>query len=86
MSMSGTGDRGTRLAFGQHDWPRYYYAHLDGFAVESGDKVKKGEILGYVGNTGNAITTPPHLHFGIYAGGPVDPAPFLKPEPVLPDR
>ncbi|MGO1502288.1 MAG: M23 family metallopeptidase, partial [Marinobacter sp.] len=61
----------------------YYYAHLDSFAIESGDAVKKGEILGYVGNTGNARTTPPHLHFGIYSGGPIDPAPFLKPEPVL---
>lgn len=86
---AGTSDRG-----GKHVWltgsmiglgsARYYYAHLDEFAVESGDRVKKGEILGYVGNTGNAITTPPHLHFGIYSGGPVDPAPFLKPEPELP--
>ena len=88
---TGTGARG-----GEHVWlsgsmigfgsARYYYAHLDSFAVESGDKVKKGDILGYVGNTGNAITTPPHLHFGIYSGGPVDPAPFLKSEPVFPDR
>ncbi|MGO1460730.1 MAG: M23 family metallopeptidase [Marinobacter sp.] len=62
----------------------YYYAHLDSFAIESGDVVKKSEILGYVGNTGNARTTSPHLHFGIYSGGPIDPAPFLKPEPVLP--
>lgn len=87
---TGTSDRG-----GKHIWlsgsmiglgsARYYYAHLDSFEVESGDKVKKDEILGYMGNTGNAITTPPHLHFGIYSGGPVDPAPFLKPEPVLPD-
>lgn len=87
---TGTGARG-----GEHVWlsgsmigfgsARYYYAHLDSFAVESGDKVKKGDILGYVGNTGNAITTPPHLHFGIYSGGPVDPAPFLKQEPELPD-
>lgn len=87
---TGTGARG-----GEHVWlsgsmigfgsARYYYAHLDSFAVESGDRVKKGDILGYVGNTGNAITTPPHLHFGIYSGGPVDPAPFLKPEPELPD-
>lgn len=63
---------------------RYYYAHLDSFAADAGGTVKKGEILGYVGNTGNARNTPPHLHFGIYMGGPVDPAPFLKPEPVLP--
>ncbi len=86
---------GTSARGGKHVWlsgsmiglgsARYYYAHLDAFEVESGDKVKKGEILGYMGNTGNAVTTPPHLHFGIYSGGPVDPAPFLKPEPVLPD-
>jgi peptidoglycan LD-endopeptidase LytH len=85
---------GTSARGGEHVWlsgsmigfgsARYYYAHLDSFAVESGEKVKKGDILGYVGNTGNAITTPPHLHFGIYSGGPVDPAPFLKSEPVLP--
>lgn len=89
-ARTGTSDRG-----GKHVWlsgsmiglgsARYYYAHLDAFEVESGDKVKKGEILGYMGNTGNAINTPPHLHFGIYSGGPVDPAPFLKPEPMLPD-
>lgn len=86
---------GTSARGGEHVWlsgsmigfgsARYYYAHLDSFAVESGDRVKRGDILGYVGNTGNAITTPPHLHFGIYSGGPVDPAPFLKPEPELPD-
>jgi peptidoglycan LD-endopeptidase LytH len=86
---------GTSARGGEHVWlsgsmigfgsARYYYAHLDSFAVESGNRVKKGDILGYVGNTGNAITTPPHLHFGIYSGGPVDPAPFLRPEPELPD-
>ena len=65
---------------------RYYYAHLDSFAVESGDSVKQGAIVGYVGNTGNAKNTPPHLHFGIYSGGPVDPMPFLKPKPTLPTR
>lgn len=62
---------------------RYYYAHLDAFVIASGDTVKQGDVLGFVGNTGNAKTTPPHLHFGIYSSGPVDPAPFLKPEPVL---
>ncbi len=87
---------GTSGIGGNHVWlsggmlglgsARYYYAHLDSFAIESGGTVKKGELLGYVGNTGNASTTPPHLHFGIYSSGPVDPAPFLKPEPVLPDR
>lgn len=49
---------------------RYYYAHLSGFAeaLEEGQYVTPDTLLGYVGNTGNAATTPPHLHFGIYAG------------------
>jgi murein DD-endopeptidase MepM/ murein hydrolase activator NlpD len=42
-------------------------------------RVHPGSILGYVGNTGNAATTPPHLHYGIYtAGGAVNPYPLLK--------
>lgn len=94
--INGHAKTGTGGIGGNHVWlsgsilgigeARYYYAHLDSFAIESGSRVKAGDILGYVGNTGNAKTTPPHLHFGIYAGGPVDPAPFLKPEPVLPER
>ncbi|WP_227545991.1 M23 family metallopeptidase [Marinobacter fonticola] len=75
---------GSLLGFGT---PRYYYAHLDAFEVASGADVKQGDILGYVGNTGNARTTPPHLHFGIYTvGGPVDPDPFLRPRPDLPTQ
>jgi murein DD-endopeptidase MepM/ murein hydrolase activator NlpD/SH3-like domain-containing protein len=57
-----------------------YYAHLDSQAVRNGQEVRAGDIVGFVGNTGNARTTPPHLHFGIYrrGEGPVDPAPFLR--------
>ena len=54
-----------------------YYAHLHDWAIESGVEVKAGDVLGYVGNTGNAITTPPHLHFGVYERGPTDPVPYL---------
>jgi len=52
-----------------------YYAHLDSQAVSSGMQVNVGDTLGFVGNTGNARTTPPHLHFGVYrrGEGPVDP-------------
>lgn len=52
-----------------------YYAHLDSQAVSSGARVEMGDTLGFVGNTGNARTTPPHLHFGVYrrGEGPVDP-------------
>ncbi|MGI9181792.1 MAG: peptidoglycan DD-metalloendopeptidase family protein [Longimicrobiaceae bacterium] len=56
-----------------------YYAHLDTQFVASGTRVRAGDTLGTVGNTGNARTTPPHLHFGIYRSGegPVDPYPFV---------
>jgi murein DD-endopeptidase MepM/ murein hydrolase activator NlpD len=65
---------------------RYYYAHLDEFAVASGDRVSRGDVVGYVGNTGNARSTPPHLHFGIYTfSGPVNPAAFLGAPPELPN-
>ncbi|MFN8345542.1 MAG: peptidoglycan DD-metalloendopeptidase family protein [Spirosomataceae bacterium] len=56
-----------------------YYAHLDSQLVTSGQKVVIGDTIGTVGNTGNAITTGPHLHFGIYQGfrSAVDPLPFV---------
>jgi hypothetical protein len=56
-----------------------YYAHLDSQVVRGGDRVRVGDTLGFVGNTGNARTTAPHLHFGIYrrGQGPVDPFPFV---------
>jgi len=63
---------------------RLYYAHLDAQWVAPGDFVVAGEPLGAVGNTGNARTTPPHLHFGVYVrqpgmrGGARDPAEFLR--------
>ncbi len=54
---------------------RLYYAHLDRHAVFEDMWVEPGDTLGFVGNTGNARTTPPHLHFGIYlrGQGPMDP-------------
>lgn len=54
-----------------------YYAHLDKQLVSNGARVQAGDTLGLVGNTGNARTTPPHLHFGIYNNGPIDPYPYL---------
>lgn len=57
-----------------------YYAHLDEQLVQADTWVNPGDIVGRVGNTGNARTTPPHLHFGIYGQGegPLDPEPFLR--------
>lgn len=58
----------------------YYYAHLDQQHVRTGQYVQAGEVLGTVGNTGNARGTPPHLHFGVYRPGRVaiDPQPLLN--------
>ena len=58
----------------------YYYAHLDSYAkgIAVGDRVSKRTVLGYVGTTGNAQGTPPHLHFGIYTWtGAINPLPLL---------
>ncbi|MEX0890771.1 MAG: peptidoglycan DD-metalloendopeptidase family protein [Gemmatimonadota bacterium] len=56
-----------------------YYAHLDAQTVERGQRVEVGDTVGLIGNTGNARTTPPHLHFGVYSRGPTDPAPWIRP-------
>jgi murein DD-endopeptidase MepM/ murein hydrolase activator NlpD len=67
----------------------YYYAHLDRYhpGLVEGAAIARGDTLGYVGNTGNAAATAPHLHFQVSAlgddrrywgGTPVDPLPFLQ--------
>lgn len=58
----------------------YYYAHLDSYArgLQVGDRVTTRTVLGYVGTTGNAQGTPPHLHFGVYTTtGAINPLPLL---------
>jgi len=65
-----------------------YYAHLDSQVVTPGQMVEVGDTLGFVGNTGNARTTPPHLHFGVYrrGEGPLDPYPFVYRSTARPAR
>jgi murein DD-endopeptidase MepM/ murein hydrolase activator NlpD len=57
----------------------YYYAHLDRVAVRDQQSVQVGDVLGYVGNSGNARSMGSHLHFGVYRWGrkPVDPLPLV---------
>ena len=68
----------------------YYYAHLDHYAngLVEGQTVKRGDVLGYVGSTGNASPDAPHLHFAIFRlgpeqqwwkGEPINPFPILVP-------
>lgn len=62
----------------------HYYAHLDRQLVTAGTYVNEGDVIGLVGNTGNARTTAPHLHFGIYtARGAVDPLPYIAVQPAV---
>ena len=66
----------------------YYYAHLDHYAagLAQGNVVRRGDLIGYVGSTGNASADAPHLHFAIFLLGPekqwwkgtaIDPYPLL---------
>lgn len=50
----------------------YYYAHLDRYAggLREGQQVRRGQVLGYVGTTGNAPKDTPHLHFAVFRLGP----------------
>ena len=81
--ISSTGNRGLG---GKQVWLRdgifgqsLYYAHLDSIIATTGQRVSIGDTLGLVGNTGNAKTTPPHLHFGIYnRTGAINPYPYIK--------
>jgi murein DD-endopeptidase MepM/ murein hydrolase activator NlpD len=66
----------------------YYYAHLDSYrdGLKEGEVVRRGDVIGYVGSTGNAPASAPHLHFTMFELGPerkwwrgkaVNPFPFL---------
>lgn len=69
---------------------RYYYAHLSAYAdVYEGQRVTPDTVLGYVGATGNARSTPPHLHLGVYESqDPEDPCGWdaIDPLPLMVDR
>jgi murein DD-endopeptidase MepM/ murein hydrolase activator NlpD len=69
---SGPGDKsGNRISLTGNSGSRYYYGHLSAFAsgLVAGASVVKGQVVGYLGNTGNARCSTPHLHFQIWDAG-----------------
>lgn len=89
--VAGTASASTNNLGGNVVWLRergarrtFYYAHLERVAIETSRSVSAGDVIGYVGNTGNARTTAPHLHFGVYSPRPIDPAPFLASDDDVP--
>jgi peptidoglycan LD-endopeptidase LytH len=92
VSRLGNGGAGGITVYQLDETGRYafYYAHLDRIApgLAEGQAVRRGDVLGYVGTTGNAPATAPHLHFAIYevpdrrtrwGGRPINPYPLWKP-------
>ena len=79
---------GNRLWLRDGQGNEYYYAHLSAYspAARNGNHVKAGEVIGFVGNTGDAEGTAYHLHFEVHPvaylalgyDGAVDPTPYLK--------
>src|SRR5213078_2742201 len=78
---------GNRLWLRDGQGNEFYYAHLSAYspAARNGNRVKAGEVVGFVGNTGDAQGTPYHLHFEVHPisllfmgyDGAVDPTPYL---------
>jgi len=82
VSYEETGLGGIRFWLMGKDGVHYYFAHLSRIApgYKAGQVVHAGQVIGYVGNTGDARTTPPHLHFEMHPGdgSPINPYLFLR--------
>lgn len=79
----------TIYQFDPNDTYSFYYAHLGSYAegLSEGDRVRRGQVIGYVGSSGNASADAPHLHFSIsklgpkkrwWKGDPINPYPILR--------
>jgi len=80
VNKVGSNDLGGNVVGIQHDKNTWsYYAHLATIKVQEGDKVDTNTVIGTVGNTGNARSSWPHLHFGVKVNGSwVNPAQFFN--------
>lgn len=81
MSRAETGLGGIYIWLKRADGVQYYYAHMDSIAegLEDGARITVGQVVGTVGNTGDARGAPPHLHFEIrHAWTPINPYPHLQ--------
>lgn len=81
----------TVYQFDPRETVAYYYAHLDAYApdLEEGQQLRRGDLVGYVGSTGNANPAAPHLHFAIFELGPEKrwwEGTALNPYPILTGR
>jgi murein DD-endopeptidase MepM/ murein hydrolase activator NlpD len=77
---SSSANGGIQLYLQGDNGVEYFYAHLSGYAVSAGTRVRAGQLIAYNGQTGNAAATAPHVHFEVHlSGGPVNPYPYLKP-------
>jgi murein DD-endopeptidase MepM/ murein hydrolase activator NlpD len=76
---SSSANGGIQLYLQGDNGVEYFYAHLSGYAVPTGTRVRAGQLIAYNGQTGNAAATAPHVHFEVHlSGGPVNPYPYLK--------
>jgi murein DD-endopeptidase MepM/ murein hydrolase activator NlpD len=78
---SSSANGGIQLYLQGDNGVEYFYAHLSGYAVSTGTRVRAGQLIAYNGQTGNARSTAPHVHFEVHpgGGGAVNPYPHLKP-------
>ena len=78
FSEEGAGGKAATVTIA--DGTYYYMAHLESFAeIPSGSQVKQGDVVGFVGSSGNADADAPHVHFQLHPGGgaPINPKPTL---------
>lgn len=91
LKKGSTGAGGISVWITSDSGTGYYYAHMQSWVkgLTAGQRVEKGSIIGFVGNSGNAAGTPPHVHFQIHPpgrGGPGGPGtPARDPKPFLDD-